>query len=426
MHVKRVKETPTELTINISATAEDLEPIKQQVLKVLAKKVKAPGFREGKVPAQVAEKYIDTETMTTNFLDEAMTQLYAKATESEGIRPVTQPKVDLKKYVPYSTLEYEVTTGVIGPVSLGNYKGLKATAKAKKITDSDVTKVLDSLRDRLAERKPADRPAKKGDEVVIDFKGTDAKDEPISGADGKDYPLILGSDSFIPGFEDNIVGMKAGDSKTFDITFPGEYGVSALAGKKAKFSIDVKTVNEMIKPELNDDIAPKVGPFKTLDELKKDIRTQVEHESQQEFVRAQQNELIDQVYKNSKVEVPEQLVEQQMVYETDNLRQNLAYRGQTYEEFLESEGKTDDEYKKEVIRPNAERQVKTGIYLSEIASSEGLTVNNEELDAQMQALNAQYTDAQMREQLAKPEARQDIASRILAQKVVDFIASQAK
>lgn len=425
MHVKRVKEGKTEITLNISAVAEDLEPIKQQVLKNLAKDVKVAGFREGKVPLQVAEKNIDPATLQSNFLDEAMTQLYGQAVSQEKIRPTTQPKVDIKKFVPFTSLEFEVTTGVIGEVKLGKYKGLKSTSKARKVTDKDIDKVLDDIAMRMAERVETKRASKKGDEAIISFKGTDDKGQPISGAEGQEYPLTLGSNAFIPGFEDNIIGLKAGDKKEFTLTFPKEYGVKALASKKVTFAVELTKLNELKIPKIDDHLATKVGPFKNLDELKTDVRGQLELEAQNEHMRTMQNELLEQIAKTSSVEVPDQVIDQQVESELQNVRQNLMYRGQTYEEFLNMEGKTDEQYRKEVVRPAAERQVKVGIYLTEIAERENLEVTPEELEMQMQALRAQYTEPQMQAELEKPEARQDIASRILSQKVVDLIIAES-
>ena len=170
MHVQKTNNSETEITLTITATAEDLEPIKLKVLKVLARNVKVAGFRAGKVPLQVAEKNIDPTSLQTEFLDEAMTQLYAKATEIENVRPLTQPKVNVKKFVPFSTLEYEVITSILGPVKLGKYKGLKSDVSAKKVLETDIKNVIDNLLSRMSQRIAVERPSKTGDEVIIDFK----------------------------------------------------------------------------------------------------------------------------------------------------------------------------------------------------------------------------------------------------------------
>lgn len=426
MHVEKTIKGVTEVTLQIVATAEDLAPTKQHVLKDLAKTVKIPGFRKGNVPPQLVEKHVDQQLLQTEFLDHAMTDLYSRAAQQEGVRPVTQPQVNIKKFVPFSTLEFEVITSIIGDVKLSKYKGLTTKVADKKVTDADVKDLLETLRTRMSEKKPVQRAAKEGDETVIDFKGVDDKGKAVNGAEGADYPLIIGSKAFIPGFEDNIVGMKAGEEKTFTVTFPKDYGVKALASKKVTFTITLKVLNELIKPKLDDELAAKAGPFKNIDELKTDIRKQLEQESANEVLRAKQNDLLKQIVDKSEVAIPQTLIDQQVTYEIDELRRNVTYRGQTYQEFIEAEGTTEEKYTKEVIEPKAHEQVKTGIILSEIAEVENIIVTPEELEMQMQLLKGQYKDPSMQTQLEKPEARRDIASRILSQKVVTFIIDNTK
>lgn len=427
MHVEKSQLNPTEIKIVITATEVELEPIKNSTLKRLAKNVKVAGFREGKVPLQIAEKHLEPNTYQAEFLDEALTALYADATASEKIRPVSSPNVNILKFVPFTELEFEVTTEVIGEIKLGNYRGLKLTVDKKKVAAKDISEVLDRIALQMSERKEVTRAAKNGDEVTMDFKGVDSKGEPINGADGKDYPLILGSSSFIPGFEDNMIGMKPGDEKSFELTFPKDYGVKALASKKVTFTVNAKLINEMVTPKIDDELAQKVGPFKTVDDLKEDIKKQLEFEAEQAFIRDQQNEAVKQLSEASSVELPGQLVDQQVVFELDELRRNLAYRGQTYQEFLDAEGTTEDAYKEEVLAPRASEQLKISILLAEIAEREGLTIAPEELQAQIQALKAEYSDQKMQQQLDKPENQRDIASRMLSQKVVTFmVENQAK
>ncbi len=427
MHVEKSQLNPTEIKIVITATEVELEPIKNSTLKRLAKNVKVAGFREGKVPLQIAEKHLEPNTYQAEFLDEALTALYADATASEKIRPVSSPNVNILKFVPFTELEFEVTTEVIGEIKLGNYRGLKLTVDKKKVAAKDISEVLDRIALQMSERKEVTRAAKNGDEVTMDFKGVDSKGEPINGADGKDYPLILGSSSFIPGFEDNMIGMKPGDEKSFELTFPKDYGVKALASKKVTFTVNAKLINEMVTPKIDDELAQKVGPFKTVDDLKEDIKKQLEFEAEQAFIRDQQNEAVKQLSEASSVELPGQLVDQQVVFELDELRRNLAYRGQTYQEFLDAEGTTEDAYKEEVLAPRASEQLKISILLAEIAEREGLTIAPEELQAQIQALKAEYSDQNMQQQLDKPENQRDIASRMLSQKVVTFmVENQAK
>lgn len=425
MKITRTDVTPTQIKLLISATEADMAPIKEGVVARLAKDVKLPGFRDGKAPAGLVEKNIDQNILQNDFLDEAMTQLYAKATQEEGIRPVTRPEVAIKKFAPFTELEFEVTTSIVGKITLPDYKKINIPKDKVSVTAKDVTEIIESLKGRMAEKKEVKRAAKLKDEAVIDFKGVDKDSKAIEGAEGKDYPLALGSGSFIPGFEEEIVGLKAGDEKTFDIVFPKDYGAKELAGAKVTFTITVKVVNELVDPEVNDEFAAKIGPFKTVADLKEDIKKQLTFERQREVDGKHQDEVIRAISEKTKVEIPQSLIDQQVVYNIDEIRRNLVQRGQTYEEFLKAEGKTEEEYQKE-LEPQAIEQLKASLILSEIADIEKLTITPEELEIRIQLLKGQYNDPAMQAELDKPENRRDITSRMLSEKVVEFLTSFSK
>ncbi len=423
MNVKRTNKSETEVTLAITATETDLNSIKQHVLKRLAGEIKMQGFRKGTAPLALVEKNIDQNLLQTEFLDEAMTHLYSTAAQEEKLRPVTRPDVQIKKFVPFTELEFDVTTSVVGDVKLPNYKTIKVEKAKISVVAKDVEEVVKSLQTRMAERKEVERAAKNGDQVVIDFAGKDDKGEAVSGADGKDYPLVLGSNAFIPGFEDNLVGLKSGEQKTFTVTFPKDYGVAALASKDVTFAVTVKTVSEMIEAKIDDEFAAKVGPFKTVAELKSDIKKQLTAEREAEANKAHQNELVKKIADKTTIALPEALIDQQVVYNIDETRRNLTYRGQIYEEFLKAEGMSEEEYKTTILRPQAEQQLKTSIMLSEIAEKEKLSVTPEELEIRIQLLKGQYAQDQlMQAELDKPENRQDIASRMLTEKVLELLS----
>lgn len=424
MHVVKTNNSNTEVKLTITAAEPDLAVFKNVILKKLSNQVKMPGFREGTAPISLVEKNVDQNQLQTEFLDLALTELYAKAAQNEGVRPVTRPDVQIKKFVPFSELEFEVTTNIIGQIKLPNYKTITSEKPAVSVVAKDIDDVVKSLQVRMAERNDVDRAAKSGDQVLIDFVGFDDKDQPVSGADGQDYPLLLGSNSFIPGFEDNLIDLKTGQEKTFTLTFPKDCGVSTLANKKVTFKVTIKKVQEMIEPKVDDDFAAKCGPFKTVKELKDDIKKQLTHEREHDATKTHQNDLVKKIVDKSSVALPDALIDQQVAYNIDEVRRNLAYRGQTYEEYLELEQKTEEEYKKEVIRPQAEQQLKTSIVLAEIAEKEKISVTPEELEVRLQLLKGQYaSDPQMQAELEKPENRQDIASRMQTEKVLNFLTN---
>lgn len=417
MQLKTIKNSDTEIKLVITADQSNLAPIKDHVLKRLAGTVKLAGFRAGKVPLALVEKNIDQQLLQQEVMEEALNKLYGQAVREEKLRPVSQPVVALKKFVPFTMLEVEMTIEVIGEVKLPDYTKIKKTKPAVKITSKEIDEVIASLQKRMAEKKQVDRPTKAGDEAWIDFKGVDAKGEPINGAEGKDYPLILGSNAFIPGFEDNVLGMKAGDEKTFGLTFPKDYGVKALAGQKVTFTVKVTKVQELILPQADDAFATKAGPFKTLADLRDDIKKQLTIEKQREADRKFQDELIQEIAAKSKVAIPKVLVDEQIERGEQEERRNINYRGQTWEEHLLEEGVTEEEHR-ERNRAPAQQQVKASLVLSEIADREKIDVTPEELEVRMQLLKGQYKDPAMQTELDKPETRREIASRVLTEKTM--------
>lgn len=424
MHIERTDLSKTELTLTISATEAELAPIKQEVVARLAKGVKVQGFRKGTAPASLIEKQIDPSLLQSDFLDEAMTQLYAQAALQEQVRPVTRPEVTVKKFVPFTELEFSVTTSIIGEIKIPDYKKLAAPLETEKVAKRDIDQVLSSIQARLAKKKTVKRAAKTGDEVVIDFVGKDKKGAPIENADGKTYPLLLGSNSFIPGFEDAVVGMKAGEEKTFELTFPKDYGSKDLAGKKVDFTVTAQEVKELESAKLDDELAQKVGPFKTLQELTDDIKKQLEHDKANQARTKQQNAILEKLSSLAKIEIPQTLIDQQIVYNIDETRRELMYKGQTFEEFLKKQGKTEEEYKKTLEAP-AKEQLTVSLALTEIAERENIEVAPEELAVRVQLLKGQYKDEAMHTELDKPENQRDISSRMRTEKVLAFLIEKS-
>jgi len=351
--------------------------------------------------------------------------MYAQAAQESAIRPVGRPEVELKKFVPYTELEFAVKVEVIGNIQLGDYKKLNVPQPKADISADDVSGVIKSLQTRMAEKKDVERASKDKDQVWIDFTGVDAKGKPVNGADGKDYPLVLGSNTFIPGFEPALVGLSAGEVKTFPVTFPDDYGVKALAGKKVTFTVTVTKVQEVVEPKVDDEFASKVGPFESVTELKADIKKQLKIEREQQVQREYENDLVRQLAEKSKVEIPNVLIEQQIDRIETEEKQNLVYRSQTWEEHLKEEGVTPEQHRDQK-RESATERVKMGLVLSAVAEAEDLTVTPEELEIRLQILKGQYQDQQMRSELDKPENRQDIAARLLTEKTLQKLTTYSK
>jgi trigger factor len=424
MHVVKESDSPTKNHLVVTATSEDLEPIKRQVLGHFRKNVKVPGFRPGKAPISLVEKNIDQKALIDEFLEHAVNDLYRSALEREKLRPVAAPNVELKKFVPFTNLEFHAEVETIGEIKLANYKSIKLAKTPVTVSLKDINEIITNLQKRMAERVEVNRAAKLKDEVVIDFDGSDEDGKPINGASGKDYPLVLGSKSFIPGFEEHLVGAKKDQEKVFNITFPDDYGVAALQSKKVNFKVTAKKIQELKEPKLDDEFAKKAGPFKTLAELKADIKSQLQVEKQKEADQKYENDLIQKIVEKSTVEIPEVLIEEQAERLEEEEKRNIVYRGQTWQEHLDAEGVTEAEHK-ERQKPDAQLRVKAGLILSEIADKEQITVEPDELEIRIQMLKGQYNDPAMQAQLDKPENKQDIAARLLTEKTVTKLVDYA-
>lgn len=425
MQVTRSNLSDTKVKLTLVADQQQLDTAKQQTLRALSKDIKLPGFRQGKVPLALVEKNANPSVLQQDFLERVMNAMYGQALDDEKLRPVAQPQVSVKKFVPFTTVEIEAEVDVIGPVKLMDYKKAKLAKDIPKVTAEDVKAVIKQLQTREAEHKDVERAAKDGDQVVIDFKGVDAKTkQPINGADGKKYPLVLGSNTFIPGFEPNLIGMKASEEKTFDITFPEDYGVVSLQKRNVAFTVTVHKVQEVVEPKADDDFAAKVGPFKTLNELKADIKKQLEVEKQHQADREYEEKLLNLVADKSEVAIPDSLIEAEIDRMEASERRDLAMRGQTWQEHLEADGVSEADHR-EKNREQALRRVKAGLVLAEIAEQEKVDVTREELDLRLQLLKGQYQDQAMQTELAKPENQREIASRLLTEKTIAKLVGYA-
>jgi len=313
---------------------------------------------------------------------------------------------------------------VIGKITLPKYKNHGIKRRDKKVEPKAVEEVLANLQIRAATKRDVQSAARDGDEAWIDFKGTDKNGKAVEGAEGKDYPLVLGSKSFIPGFEEEIVGMKPGDKKDINLTFPKNYGSKKLQNKKVTFAVTLNKVKEVTKPVLDDKFASTVGPFETLKQLKVDIKKQLDADNKQRNERDHEAHVVNHLADATKVAVPDSLINEQEQMVLQEVKQNVAQKGMTFVQFLEQSKTTEKDYIKNEVNPEAIRRVKAGLMLSEIADIENIDVTPEELETRIQLLKGQYQqDKKMQEELDKPENRREINARLRSEKVVKFLVN---
>lgn len=411
--------SPTSIQLSIALDAADLARIKKLTLTKLSKNIKVAGFRTGKVPASVAEKNIDSTTLASHLVEDAVNAYVIEAVTQEDVRALDSPKVEVEEYKPDTELKFTATVEVLPKITLGDYKKLKATRKKAVVSADDINDVIERLRLGFAEKKEVARAAKQDDEVWIDFVGVDKDGKEVAGASGKDYPLKLGSNTFIPGFEEGLTGKKTGDEFDLPLSFPKDYHAAHLAGAKVTFKVTVKKVNEVSLPKVDDEFAAKTGPFTSVADMKADIKSELVAQKEREAADALKDSLIEQLVGASDVPVPEVLVADQMNSIERDTVQNLLYRGMTLEQYVDEQNLTKDEWREKELRPAATRRVQVGLVLAELSKAESIEVTKEELDARHQEMLGQYNDSSVQQQLDTPDARRDLANRVMTEKTVD-------
>lgn len=418
-----IEYTGNQAILTITAQEDDLTPTVRSVYNRLRESVSADGFRQGKAPNNIVERELGTERVHSEVIDAAAEKLYRQAVQEHDLRTIANPQVAVKKFTPYTELELEVTVEIMPEVTLPDYTQISKSTETTEVSESEVNDVLESLRERLAERQEVDRAVQSGDEVTIDFRGTKDGQE-IPGAQATDYTLVLGSDRFIPGFEEELIGLKAGEEKQFSLEFPPEYGEDELAGKHVDFEVTVKTVTEITKPEMNDEFAQNAGPFQNLVGLQEDVRNHLQSEKEQGSQKRLENEIIQEVVNNTQVDLPESMLEQERQRVREDFQKRLSEQDMDEASYLEQTGKTQEQHEADIEEQTKER-VKTALVLTEIARAEELEITPDELEMRMQMLSGQYQDEQMQQELQKPEVRRDVANQMLAEKTVQQLVEYA-
>lgn len=416
--VKNLSETKVELTITLDAEA--LASAEQVALVKLSQTVKVPGFRKGKVPASVAAKHVNPQALQEQLLDDAISKAVAEAFLAEKIQALDRPAVDIKKYVPGDLLEFTAEVETLPPVKLGNYKKLDVKIEKVAVKEDDIKDVIERMRAGFAEKKEVKRAAKEGDETVIDFIGKKG-DVPFDGGTGADYTLVLGSGQFIPGFEEGIVEHKAGETFDLELEFPKDYHAKDLAGEKVVFTTTLKKVIEPVLPKIDDELAKKAGDFKTLEELKADIKSEIQTQKEREAGDKLKDDLISALIDKSAVPAPEALVADQMRSIEQDFSQNLMYRGLDLHTYLEANKfKDEDEWREKEVKPTAIKRTQAGLVLNELSKAENISATDAEIDEHMEVHKRQYANnPDVLKQFETPEVRRDIANHYVTEKTIE-------
>ena len=416
------KLSDTSVEIKVVLDKDDLKVAEEKAISRLVKDVKIEGFRKGKAPLDIAKKAINPNELANVALEIAVRTTVPKAFEDAKSAPLMIPNVDVTKYVPGEVVEYTAKADILPEIKLGDYKKLGVKKTVEKATEKDVKDVLENIQKAYAEGKVAKKKAAMGDEVVIDFEGK-LDGVAFEGGAAKDFKLGLGSHQFIPGFEEGIVGHESGDRFDLELTFPKDYHADNLAGKKTVFNVLLKQVNEIITPALDDELAKKCGPFKTLDELKADIKNNIE---QQNAVKADEkfkDDLVAELVKKSKVEAPEILIRDQLEVIKNDISANAARQGLTFEDYLKQTGQSEEDWEKNA-REIASMRVKASLCLQVLARDEKITVEDDIVDAKVNELREVYKKSkEALKNLKDPNVRQDIKNRLTIEKTLNQLVA---
>ena len=407
------------VVIAFSATKEEFAKGLDQAFKRAVKRVNAPGFRKGKLPRAVFNKMYGEEALFQDAVDYVLPRAYTKAIDELEVSPLAMPDIDVKEISKEEGVKFEAVVTVKPNVELGEYKNLGLEKESVEVTDADVEERLDSLLSRQAEWQIKEGESKKGDIVVIDFKGF-IGDEAFEGGEAKGYELELGSGSFIPGFEEQLEGKVAPVDTEVNVTFPENYQVADLAGKAAKFEVTVHDVKEKVLPELTDEFVKEFSKeaASTVAEYKEKLKEEIKLEKENLAEKSYSDKVISTAVENAKVSVPEKLVEQEVNSMFEQFTGNLSRQGLSFDLYEQFTGKGEADLKAE-MKSDAENKIKTSFVLGEIAEVEKVEVTEADIDAEVKELATMYNMTE--EGIKQRISVEDLRGELVIQKTVDFL-----
>jgi trigger factor len=407
------------VVIAFSATKEEFAKGLDQAFKRAVKRVNAPGFRKGKLPRAVFNKMYGEEALYQDAVDYVLPRAYTKAIDELEVSPLAMPDIDVKEISKEEGVKFEAVVTVKPNVELGEYKNLGLEKDSVEVTDADVEERLDSLLSRQAEWQIKEGESKKGDIVVIDFKGF-IGDEAFEGGEAKGYELELGSGSFIPGFEEQLEGKVAPVDTEVNVTFPENYQVADLAGKEAKFEVTIHDVKEKVLPELTDEFVKEFSKeaASTVAEYKEKLKEEIKLEKENLAEKSYSDKVISTAVENAKLSVPEKLVEQEVDSMFEQFTGNLSRQGLSFDLYQQFTGKGEAELKAE-MKSDAENKIKTSFVLGEIAEVEKVEVTDADIDAEVKELATMYNMTE--EGIKQRISVEDLRGELVIQKTVDFL-----
>ena len=422
--VENLEKNMAKLTIEVSADQLQ-DAIKQAYLKQ-KKNISIPGFRKGKAPQAYLEKMYGADIFYQDAANILIPDAYADEVEASDLEIVSQPEIDVVQLEKGKPFIFTATVALKPEVTLGEYKGVTVDKIEVEVTEEDIEAEIKKDQEQNARTITVeDRPVAMDDQVTIDFDGY-VDGEQFEGGYAEDYPLTIGSHSFIDTFEDQLVGKNIGDDVEVQVTFPEEYHEKSLAGKPAMFKVKIKEIKKKEYPELDDDFVQDVSEFKTVDEYKEDVKARLTAKKESEAKSKKEDAVVDKVIENATMDIPEAMIEQQQNQMLQEYAQQLSYQGLSLEQYMQFTGMTPD-VMKEQIKPQALKRIQSRLVLEAVVAAEGIQVSDEEFDAEMKKMAEAY---QMEEdklkELMGDREKESITLDIAVQKAVELIVNEAK
>ncbi|MFA6991945.1 MAG: trigger factor [Candidatus Gracilibacteria bacterium] len=386
----KIKKLPkSEVELEITLSAEDLKKHEAKACEEISKDIKVPGFRPGHIPPEIVRQNIGEKYIIARTQELAIQRAYADVALKEKINVVSRPKVKILKDDPFT---FTATVAVMPEIEVPGYKSIKIKAKEVKVTEKDVEEALNDLKKYTTTYKEVDREAKKGDRAEIDFEGTGEDGKPDPNTASKNHPVVLGENTLIPGFEEQVIGLKKGQTKEFEITFPKDYHNEKYRNKKMKFKVEVKMVEEPVAPEVNEEFVEKMtGKKMSVNEFKNELEKNILHRKQDEAKHARENEYIEELIKKAKIELPEALIEEEIDHIIEDVKDDMGTKGMEFSKFLEKAKISEEELRKK-YRAEAEKRLRIRMSLQYVIKEENIVVSDEKMKEEFEHVKSFYPE----------------------------------
>jgi trigger factor len=413
--------------LTIEVEEQQVTEALDKAFKKVVQKITVPGFRKGKVPRSIFESRYGAESLYQEALDILLPEAYVQAVSETGIDPIDRPDVDITEFGKGKPLHFKATVQVKPEVELGEYKGVEIAAVEASVSDEDIDAELKRLQERHAELVVVEEgPAQNGDITVIDFEGF-VDGEAFEGGKAEKHSLELGSNSFIPGFEEQVVGMSHGEEKDIEVTFPEEYHAENLKGKQAVFKVTVHDIKRKVLPELDDEFAKDVSEFDTLAEFKEDIVKRLSENKEKQAEREKENAVIAKAVENSQVEIPQVMIDSEVEQMLKDFEQRITMQGMNLELYYQFSGQTEDQLK-EQMTGDAEKRVRNNLVLEAIAKAESIEATEEDVNEELETMAKQYQRSadELRSILSANGNLDGLKSDLKVRKTVQFLVEHSK